>query len=207
MIVTIVRHGETVENNNDTIQGQKPGRLSKKGMLQGQSLAEELKNHQFDVILSTDLTRGLDTARIIARYHNVSLITEILLRERSFGIFEGTSREKFYYNERLLADPYSHRPEKGESFVDLFNRAKVFIDKIVKEYRGKSLLVVTHGDFIRMCLGVFQGLTVKQACRIKQSNTCINILRLNKFSEWHAVRLNDISHLSASLISNNKTDV
>lgn len=207
MIVTITRHGETVENENDTIQGQLPGKLSERGLLQGQALADELKSHQFAVLLSTDLSRGLDTAKIIARYHDVPLIIEPLLRERCFGIYEGTSREKFYSNERSLPDPYSHRPEKGESFVDLYKRANLFIDKIMKEYKGKSLLVVTHGDFIRMCLGAFQGVPVREACQIKQSNTCINILQLKKDSKWHVKKFNDISHLGTELVSNNKTDV
>ena len=97
MLVTIIRHGETVENETDTIQGQRPGKLSERGVLQANALAEELKSHQFDIILSTDLARGLDTAKIISQYHDAPLITETLLRERTFGIFEGTSREKFSF--------------------------------------------------------------------------------------------------------------
>lgn len=207
MQITIIRHGETKANEDDKLQGQLPGELSERGLSQSHALACKLSKNKFDIIIATDLKRGLTTAKIIAQYHNVPLITDKLLRERCFGILEGTSRTKFYSHERSLPDPYSHRPEKGESFYDLYDRAKLFVDKIKKQYNGKSLLIVSHGDFVRMCLGVFQELSVEKASKLRQANGCINILRFENNLQWHLIKFNDIQHLKPNLISNNKTDL
>ncbi len=176
MLITIVRHGETTANEDDLLQGQLPGELSKRGLLQGQALARELKNHKFDVMLTTDLKRGLDTAKIIAQFHDVAFVSDSLLRERSFGIYEGKNRSRFYNHERSLSDPYSHRPDKGESFCDLYYRANLFVDKIKRDYSSKSILVVSHGDLVRMFLGVLQGFPVERASKLKQANACINVV-------------------------------
>lgn len=207
MLLTIVRHGETTANESDDLQGQLPGELSEKGLAQAHALASELKKHRFDVLLSTDLKRGLDTAKIIAELHEAPLVIDAALRERSFGIFEGTNRTAFYSHERSMASPYTQRPERGESFMDLFDRARSFLDRIIEEYSLKSVLAVSHGDFVRMCLGVLQALPIEKACQISQANACINILKLNANGTWQVLKFNDTSHLGPELVSTNKTDV
>ena len=207
MLLTIVRHGETTGNEKDELQGQLPGELSAKGVAQAHALADELKKHHFDILLSTDLKRGFDTANIIAQLHDAPLVIDTALRERSFGKFEGTNRTAFYSHERSMASPYTQRPERGESFMDLFDRAKSFLNRITQEHSLKSLLAISHGDFVRMCLGVLQSLPIEEACRIKQSNACINVLELSKNDIWQVLKFNDTSHLGPELVSTNKTDV
>ena len=207
MRFTIVRHGETKANKEDNLQGQLPGELSVIGLAQAHALAEELKKHQFDIFLSTDLKRGLDTAKIIAEFHDKPLLIDTALRERSFGIFEGTNRTAFYSHERSLADPYNHRPEKGESFMDLYERAKHFVNRITEKYAHKSVLAASHGDFVRMCLGVLQALPIEKACQISQANACINVLQLSSNGAWQILKFNDTNHLGPEITSNNLTDV
>ena len=207
MIITLVRHGETTANESDDLQGQLPGELSEKGVAQSHALAKELKDHQFDFFFSTDLKRGLDTAKAIAQFQDAPLVTDPLLRERNFGIYQGTNRTKFYTHERSLPDPFSHKPEKGESFADLYNRAALFVRKIKKEYSDRSVLVVRDGDIVRMCLGVLQGLTVEESCRLRQSNACINVLHVDEDSQCRLVKFNDVSHLGDELKSNNKSEL
>ena len=81
-------------NNYDLLQGHKNGLLSPKGYEQAENLARTLQNEKVDVIYSSDLARGFETAQIIAKPHGISVQKTPEARERCFGIFEGTSRYK-----------------------------------------------------------------------------------------------------------------
>ena len=63
MRLIIVRHGETNENVQKIVQGQKLGSLSERGWKQTKLLAERLKDEKVDIIISSDLER----ARVLPR--------------------------------------------------------------------------------------------------------------------------------------------
>lgn len=206
MWVTIARHGETQGNLSDTLQGQLTGRLSATGWRQAHALADALKDRRFHVIFTTDLKRGLDTARVIAGFHEAPLIVDPLLRERHFGRYQRTSRSRFYGRERALPDPVRHRPAGGESLADLYDRAQRFVTLRLRTCTVSSILIVSHGDMIRMLLGVLQGLPVEQAATIRQTNGCVNVLRLSG-AGWRVVRLNSLSHLDSQAQSFNASSL
>ena len=77
----LVRHGETVDNANQIMQGQTQGELNENGIQQAQEVCETWKDRQIDVVIASDLKRSIDTARIIAEPHGLEVITTPLLRE------------------------------------------------------------------------------------------------------------------------------
>ena len=204
--VTLVRHGETTANNTDTLQGQLHGNLSKKGKDQARFLKKALRPKQFDCVISTDLKRGLETTKTIIGHHSIPLVCDPLLRERNFGVFQGTNRTCFYNHERSLDDRYNNRPKEGESFQDLYDRAKKFIEKLKLTYQNKRVLVISHGDWIRMCLGVLKNIPVSKAAQIRQTNACINEVQIDGDS-FELIKLNSVEHLPVATLSNNKTDL
>ena len=63
------------------------------------------------------------------------------------------------------ADPVrSYRPEflaKGaESMTELSDRMVTFVEEKRKEYEGKEVLIVTHGDPMRFCVMKYMGLPI-----------------------------------------------
>lgn len=202
MWVTIARHGETRGNLSDTLQGQLAGSLSERGWRQARALAESLRSRRFDVIYSTDLKRGLDTARVIAQAHDAPLVIEPLLRERHFGKYQSTNRTRFYGRERAMRDPVRHRPPGGESLADVYGRAQQFVTLRLNANKANSVLIVSHGDLIRMLLGVLQGLPVEKAAQIRQTNACVNVLRMGR-AGCRVVRLNSLAHLDSQAQSTN----
>lgn len=201
MRIIIVRHGETEGNLSDLLQGQSDGKLSEKGILQAKRIAEALKNEKIDAIISSPLGRANETAKEIAKFHKVKIKLEDDLKERSFGIFHGTNRTSFFAKERAQKEPWNHRPEKGESFSDLYERAKRFLDKIKKEFHNKNILIISHGDIGRMIIGNLEGKSVEESCKIKQANACINIFENNK-----SIVFNSTEHLG-NLKSENKSEI
>ena len=91
--LTIVRHGQTYENKLKTIQGQKDTKLTELGIDQAKQLAKYFESEIFDTVYASDLSRALDTCKILAG-DKYQIITNNLLRERRFGILEGLPIDK-----------------------------------------------------------------------------------------------------------------
>ena len=62
----LIRHGQTVDNLNQIMQGQTQGELTDEGVRQAQELASQFADTLIDVFVSSDLKRSVDTCRIIA---------------------------------------------------------------------------------------------------------------------------------------------
>ena len=195
MRLILVRHGETEGNVKRLIQGHLHGKLTKKGREQAKKLAHCLKNEKIDVIYSSDMKRAKDTAKEIAKYHKAPVIFTREIRERHYGKLEGRKGEEMKKLRIKSGKPrYLFRPDGGESFVDLTERADKFLKKIYKKHKGKNVLLVGHGNFIKMLLGIALGSHVKYALRRKLSNASISIIELN--DNGHKVHvINSTRHL------------
>ena len=157
MKLILVRHGETEENIVGIIQGQSiHGNLSEKGINQVKIVSEKLKPVKINVILTSDLKRALDTVEIIAVFHpETKIILTKDLRERNWGEFEGKKKADLNWPE--LKEKYqkgSEKPENGENFYEFYNRVNEFFKKIKKDYPDKTILVVSHKNFIRTLIGI-----------------------------------------------------
>lgn len=205
MRLILVRHGETESNNLDLLQGQKDGNLSERGQRQAVALAEALRTEKIDAIYSSDLHRGRETAETIARQHRLTVREDPAARERSFGVFEGTNRTDFYARERGLPDPVSHIPIGGESFLQLYDRASVFLQRLIRTHPKQTVVVVCHGDFARMSIGVLTGRDAREACRIRQTNGCINVIEVKEGLRSEVIVLDRTDHLPPEIMSHNRS--
>ena len=132
----LVRHGETVDNANQIMQGQTQGELNDNGIKQAQQFSDEWKDKAIDVVVASDLKRSIDTARIIAEPHNLEVITTPLLRERDWGGFTG----------RFIPDLKGEVwPDDIETLENLLSRAGEFIAYVKQTFPGKKVLAVGHG--------------------------------------------------------------
>lgn len=146
-IIYMTRHGETIENSKGLFQGQTPGHLSEKGKEEALSLRPRLAGMTFDVVLCSDLKRCLDTAEIALEGIECTFIKEPLLRERDLGNLSGTPIKGAVYNETV------------ETEESMQQRAKLFIEKVRKEYPGKKVLAFSHGFFCRILQAEIEGVT------------------------------------------------
>lgn len=91
MNIYIVRHGQTLFNYLERVQGWSDSPLTSLGVEQGKLVAEHLSDISFDKIFSSDLKRAIDTANYIVEEQNTSVTIETtnLLREAYYGSFEG----------------------------------------------------------------------------------------------------------------------
>jgi probable phosphoglycerate mutase len=132
----LVRHGETVDNANQIMQGQTQGQLNDNGIKQAREFSEQWKDKSIDIILASDLKRSIDTARIIAEPHHLEVLTTPLLRERDWGGFTG----------RFIPDLKGETwPDDIETLENLLSRAGEFIAYVKQTFPGKKVLAVGHG--------------------------------------------------------------
>jgi len=132
----LVRHGETVDNAKQIMQGQTQGELNANGIQQAHEFSEQWKNKEIDIILASDLKRAIDTARIIAEPHRLDVLTTPLLRERDWGSFTG----------RFIPDLKGEVwPDDIETQENLLSRAGEFIAYVKQTFPGKKVLAVGHG--------------------------------------------------------------
>ena len=158
----LVRHGETEWNVKGITQGQTNSSLTENGKQQAKAVADEFKDIKFDAIFSSDLTRTQNTAEIIKLDREIIIQTSKLLRERSFGNFEGrhgdefreSVKEKLLEREKLSEEEgWSFRIADGvETNKELFDRFILQLREIATVYPNKIVLVVSHGGPIRMFL-------------------------------------------------------
>ena len=135
-ILYLVRHGETVDNASQTMQGQTQGELNERGIRQAHEFSEAWKDQEIDIVVSSDLKRAVDTAVIIAAPHGLEVVKTPLLRERDWGDFTGR------YIPDLKNEPW---PDNVESLEDLLSRAGEFITYVRETFPGKKVLAVGHG--------------------------------------------------------------
>jgi len=132
----LVRHGETIDNARQIMQGQTQGELNENGLQQAQRVSREWQNRHLDVVIASDLKRSIDTARIIAAPHHLDVVTTPLLRERDWGSFTGR------YIPELKGEKW---PEDIETLENLLSRAGEFIAYVRETFPGKKVLAVGHG--------------------------------------------------------------
>lgn len=163
----LVRHGETVDNANNIMQGQTQGQLNETGIRQAEELSRQLAAEKFDVIMASDLKRAVDTAQIIARPHGLAVETTFLLRERDWGAFTG----------RFIPDLKNVEwPDDVEPLDQLLARASHFLDFVRSKYTGKKVLAVGHGIVNKAIQAVYYGKSMKEVGRM--TNCEVRVLEL-----------------------------
>jgi broad specificity phosphatase PhoE len=199
MRLIIVRHGETNENVREIVQGQTYGTLSEKGRKQAKLLAQRLKDEKLDIIFSSDLERARDTTVEIVKFHpGVPVEYTALIRERNLGSFEGRTIAELRAAQKEEGMPkYKWVPPDGESYLHILERARKFLDRIMKEHRDKTVLVVSHGGFIRSLLSLVLDKPIREMSEAKVPNTCVNILELKSDHKFEVRVLSSVDHLDS----------
>lgn len=166
-ILYLVRHGETVDNAAQIMQGQTQGELNETGRRQAQQLCDQLEDESFDAIIASDLHRAVETAELLAVPHGLPVVTTPLLRERDWGSFTG----------RFIPDLKNEVwPDDIESLEMLQARSKAFLDYVRCNYAGKRVLAVGHGIINKAIQAVFYGKQMREVERM--ANCDVRILKL-----------------------------
>lgn len=143
----LVRHGQTDWNLERRLQGRIDIPLNERGRQQAAEAGMLLSARPIDAVVSSPLSRALETGRIIARHLKLSMPDhDPQLVERSYGQSEGLTPQE-------VADrfPDSVVPD-AEPMTDVLARANTALAAIAARFAGRSVVVTTHGALIRAVL-------------------------------------------------------
>lgn len=198
-----VRHGETEYNRRRIVQGRGiDSVLNETGYQQAEALAERLAPVTFDSIYASSLRRAQQTAEVLARPHaDVPVAYLEDLDEMAWGVYEGAhpspDRDEALdaIKRRWRQGAFHERIEGGESILDVQRRALRAVDHMLEHPVGSTVLVVTHGRFLRVMLAsLLDEYGLERMHHLPHSNTAVNrlICRANTFE---ADLLNCTAHL------------
>ncbi len=163
-LLSTVRHGLTELNRDKRVGGRYDAPLIEEGRRQAQEANGRFDGTSFDVVISSPLSRALETAEIIAGVGREDIVVDEGSTERSFGEMEGLTpaqvRERLPQVRyvRIGHVDYSLNPPDGETFEQLHERARRFLDRTLKLHGGKKVILFGHENFLQQLHGVIRGL-------------------------------------------------
>jgi broad specificity phosphatase PhoE len=203
--VYFVRHGST-EGNEQRAYQQMHTPLSELGRRQAAYVARRFERIPVDLVITSDMTRAVETGRCIAERNGWPIVFEPLFQEILRPvIIRGKGRDAPEVLEvmRFLAENWTNARIKHsdeENFFDLKNRALKALAHLA-EHQKQRLLVVTHGTFLCMlicCMIAEDDVSPQLFDRIHHffvlKNTGISVCEYDH-GQWQLVMWNDHAHL------------
>ncbi len=171
--VLYVRHGQT-DFPIDRIycDGAEDPELNVIGLDQAKQAAAALANYELAAIYASPSARTLRTAQEIASHHRgLDVKEEPVLRERRFGVWDGLFFDQIKERYPDGFDDWKSRqaeyaPEGGESMFDVLARIRPRLESWIEEYRGQTVVVVSHVGPIRAMVCDALGLPLAEYRRL-----------------------------------------
>ena len=148
MKLYVVRHGETIWNVENRVQGITDIPLTDQGRLDATLLKDLVKDINIDVVISSPLGRAIETAKILTD-GKLPINTDDRIKERDWGLNEGANIDevdRWDCWDVIL----NTRVQNIESIQDFMYRVSNFLEDIKVRYKDKNVLVVTHSAVIRV---------------------------------------------------------
>ena len=204
--VYLVRHGETQWNAERRIQGQSDSPLTDKGVQQAWQVAERARTLGITHVISSDLGRTQQTARIIADACGCDVTLEPRLRELDMGVLEKRPIDTLTETEEgwrrtLVNGTEDGRIPEGESMQELSVRMHAALAECLKLPAGSRPLLVSHGIALGCLVSTILGLPAYAERRLRLRNCSISRIDSQesawRASGWVVEMAGDISHLDA----------
>lgn len=169
MQLYFVRHGQTDSNaqaaNNPSVGNDEP--LNSLGTQQAHELAEQLKDIDIDVIISSPYRRAQQTAEIINTYHNLPIELDNAWREiQTDGYIDAHTWSSLF---NFGSPPAT---ASKESLTDFFERIYQALDQLIAKHPDKTVVVVSHGGVQHAVYAYANKLPLAGDMRISPMRNC-----------------------------------
>jgi broad specificity phosphatase PhoE len=169
-IVYLGRHGETDWNAEGRFQGHADVPLNDAGRAQAHALAERLAAVPLAAICTSDLSRAVETAEIVAAGRGLRVDQYEALREVDVGEWSGLTREEIearWPGSMQLWRETGYGWREGETYEALGARIAACLTRVAAEHDGAQILYVGHGAAIRTVLARALGMSVGEYRRTR----------------------------------------
>lgn len=202
--IYIVQHCQSEHHINNMSGGWTDTPLTdlgrKQAELVGLKLKKELASNEY-ILYSSDLMRAKQTAEIIGKHLELSILEELDLREINTGVAAGKTKDWANANRKPRTshgfDIDYQEFQDGETWRQFYNRVCNCMDRIYNS-ELKNLIIVTHGGTLGYIIAWWMNFQTEMLSKayFLASVGSISLLQTNIY-EQHALQvLNDTSHLS-----------
>jgi broad specificity phosphatase PhoE len=161
--LVVWRHGRTVWNQEGRFQGRCNMPLSEAGVVEVEAASIALEKLAPTVVLTSDSTRAIQTARPLADRCGLAPVLESRLQEVDLGAWSGLTREQVA--ERFPGEYAAWRQGAdisrggGENYSQVARRAQAAVTEAIGALEAhQTLVAVTHGATARAIIGWLMGL-------------------------------------------------
>jgi broad specificity phosphatase PhoE len=185
MEVVLVRHGETEWSRDHLHTGRTDVPLTAEGRRQAERLPDALAEWNFPRVLSSPLTRALDTCRL-SGYGDRAELSDALL-EWDYGEYEGETTDRIR-ESRPGWNLWRDGCPGGETVADVSAR----VDPLVSELKSSDADVVlfAHGHLLRVIAARWVGHAPEEGARFWLATATISVLGFERetavFKRWNA---------------------
>ena len=179
--IVLVRHATTAATGK-RLGGWTPGvHLDEAGVAQAESAAQRLATAAVAAVYSSPLERTQDTARIIARPHQLRVRTRRGLGEVDYG--DWTDKPLGQLRRRKLWAVIQATPSRvtfpgGESIRGAQARAVDATESLADQHPGETIVCVSHADVIKAVVAHHLGMPLDAFQRLVISPASITVLQL-----------------------------
>jgi broad specificity phosphatase PhoE len=184
-IIYLLRHAQSVANTKGILAGQDDSvELSKEGFKQAKALAPYLSSIKFAKIYSSPLTRCLQTiAPFMQSNQKIDFQISQELIEMDYGVWSGKRLSVLSKDRKwriVQQKPSTFTFPEGESFRQMRKQVDNLILRLSKE-KG-PILLVTHGDIIKMILASSLSLPIDRFQSFVAEPASISTINIEKNS-------------------------
>ncbi len=164
-IIDLLRHGEP-EGGRMYRGGGVDHALSEAGWgHMHASVERRIEDSQDDwsAIISSPMLRCKEFATHLAKERNIPIQVAENLREAGYGNWEGRTTEEIMEEHEddyweFIADPVNRRPENAEPLEFFTPRINEVFGKVLTEYQGQHVLLISHLAVTRAIIGIVLGM-------------------------------------------------
>lgn len=160
--IYLIRHGHAIGGGANSARYTPDVTLTEQGIRQAEAARDFLRDVPFDEAWSSDMTRAQQTAQIILQKHGrLELWTSPLYREIGVDLAaavahgEGEPRDRmrnFAYQLWRAPEPGARLFDVGDAYREYADKAFETMDALALGATGNTVLLATHGGFIRAAL-------------------------------------------------------
>lgn len=177
----LLRHGQVEGFQEKRYNGQADVALTNLGREQYRQLQQRLAECQPAAIYSSDLSRCVWGAELIGKEHGLAPIQEPQLRELNIGHWEGKTWQQLMDDhpeewQARLDDLVNYQVRDGESLIQMAERVRVALQRILQQHHGEEIVLVGHGGINRVILLDAIGAPLTQMFHIEQNYGCYNLI-------------------------------
>jgi broad specificity phosphatase PhoE len=134
-------HALTVDNEQGSATGWRDGRLSERGRRLAMELGERRRREDVAALFTSDLGRAIETVAIAFGPSGIPVYRDWRLRECNYGALNGAPVAQLEGRRaQHIDDPY---PE-GESYREVVERVRAFLNDLCRAYDGARVVVIGH---------------------------------------------------------------